>query len=124
MSIRLSIGCYQALVIASSRTGLSYTTIGNKAMRKFNRQEADIVTTFNDKKYGYKLTKKPVQIRFKPSLIKGKSPQLIRDILDWYLDTTPVKTKRTPLHITQGDIDLLYNISNGAQLAEQIINNT
>lgn len=124
MSLRLSIECYRGLLIASQRTGLSFTQIGNKAMRKFDRlKTGEIVASFEDYKSDYSYMTDPVPIRFNPKLIKGKSPALQRHILMWYLKSTKVFPK-APLSISKDDIDLMYRVplQTGIALAEQIIN--
>ena len=124
MSIRLSIECYRGLMIASNRTGLSYTQIGNKAMCKFDRLKTnEIVASFDNYTNDYNLMEQPINIRFKPSLIKGKSPALQRHILTWYLCSTKVYPKQSPVNITKADIDLMYQWpgSIGPVLAEQYL---
>lgn len=120
MSLRLTIPAYQKLIVVSNKSGFSFSYIGNSALRKWNRLHFEnIVASFDLCKSDHPLMEQPTNIRFKPVLVEGKSPGLLRHILSWYLDDFEKKYKKpVPLEI---DIEELYRAANKVELAEQII---
>jgi len=123
MSIRLTLPCYQKLIVVSNKSNLSFTEIGNKSIKQFDRLNSDeLVASFKKQKDDYNLMNTPTSIRFKPELIKGKSQALIRHILEWALDDFEKKYRKpSPLTIEKDDIELMYRAKNSVELAEEIL---
>ena len=104
-------------------TSLSFAEISNKALRKWNSEEFKVVS-FDFKKYDYKTREKPTKLGIKETLTENKSAKEIKYIIEWFLDRPRKFEKPKQLNITMEDIDQLYRMPNGVQLAEDYLHKT
>ncbi len=117
MKLRMPIDLHSDLHKASIKYGLDKSDIANRAVRKFRNSGLDVATlrtaTFATEKTN------PITLGVRYEL----SNQDFLCIMRWYLDLHKNKPEPSPITIAQEDIDSLYKLQNGAEIAESLNDN-